>query len=191
MNSNEWHLDTSIAAGGRSKILQLVLYVSQPLSLLKILWLVKHLLNVTVVKLFLLACRYIPSAKECPLNLQLPNGEISKANGYISPVSCEAFEFFVLSVLVSFFNGFVWCLVYTNLTDVGRCSCLESYELFSGSRKVPCMAQNFSSGIEFYLEGIIPSFFVGILKDMKFNSDTRVQEVQLKLLLGVHCPSFF
>lgn len=54
VNSNEWHLDTSTAAGGRSKVLQLVLY--------------------------------IPSAKECPLNLQLPNREISKANGYISPM---------------------------------------------------------------------------------------------------------
>lgn len=54
VNSNEWHLDTSIAAGGRSKILQFVVYV--------------------------------PSAKECPLLLQLPNGEISKTNGFISPM---------------------------------------------------------------------------------------------------------
>ncbi|XVF32170.1 hypothetical protein REPUB_Repub17cG0058800 [Reevesia pubescens] len=54
VNSNEWHLDTSIAAGGRSKILQFVVYV--------------------------------PSAKECPLVLQLPNGEISKTNGFISPM---------------------------------------------------------------------------------------------------------
>ncbi|TXG54125.1 hypothetical protein EZV62_019381 [Acer yangbiense] len=54
VNSNEWHLDTSIAAGGRSKILQFVVYV--------------------------------PSAKECPLRLQLPNGEISKTNGFISPM---------------------------------------------------------------------------------------------------------
>ncbi|GLT53475.1 hypothetical protein SLA2020_267430 [Shorea laevis] len=54
VNSNEWHLDTSIAAGGRSKILQFVVY--------------------------------IPSAKECPLLLQLPNGEISKTNGFISPM---------------------------------------------------------------------------------------------------------
>ncbi|KZV17691.1 GPI transamidase component PIG-S-like [Dorcoceras hygrometricum] len=50
VNSNEWHLDTSVAAGGRSKILQ-----------------------------------YIPSASECPLLLQLPNGEISMTNGFISP----------------------------------------------------------------------------------------------------------
>ncbi|KAG6661031.1 GPI transamidase component PIG-S isoform X1 [Carya illinoinensis] len=54
VNSNEWHLDTSIAAGGRSKILQIVVY--------------------------------IPSARECPLLLQLPNGEISKTNGFISPM---------------------------------------------------------------------------------------------------------
>ncbi|KAE8685839.1 cysteine-rich receptor-like protein kinase 10-like [Hibiscus syriacus] len=53
VNSNEWHLDTSIAAGGRSKILQFAVYV--------------------------------PSAKEFPLLLQLPNGEISKTNGFISP----------------------------------------------------------------------------------------------------------
>ncbi|KAM7521827.1 hypothetical protein LguiA_011729 [Lonicera macranthoides] len=54
VNSNEWHLDTSIAAGGRSKILQFVVYV--------------------------------PSAKECPLLLQLPSGEISGTNGFISPM---------------------------------------------------------------------------------------------------------
>ncbi|CBI18338.3 unnamed protein product, partial [Vitis vinifera] len=54
VNSNEWHLDTSIAAGGRSKILQFVVY--------------------------------IPSAKECPLLLQLPNGEISVTNAFISPM---------------------------------------------------------------------------------------------------------
>ncbi|PWA38579.1 GPI transamidase component PIG-S-related protein [Artemisia annua] len=53
VNSNEWHLDTSIAAGGRSKILQFVVY--------------------------------IPSADESPLRLQLPNGEISMTNGFISP----------------------------------------------------------------------------------------------------------
>ncbi|XWS31262.1 hypothetical protein CRYUN_Cryun23aG0062400 [Craigia yunnanensis] len=45
VNSNEWHLDTSIAAGG-----------------------------------------HVPSAKECPLLLQLSNGEISKTNGFISPM---------------------------------------------------------------------------------------------------------
>lgn len=54
VNSNEWHLDTSIAAGGRSKILQFVVYIA--------------------------------SARECPLLLQLPNGDISKTNGFISPM---------------------------------------------------------------------------------------------------------
>ncbi|KAL8092764.1 uncharacterized protein LOC141690153 isoform X2 [Apium graveolens] len=54
VNSNEWHLDTSIEAGGRSKIFQFVVYV--------------------------------PSANECPLLLQLPNGEISMTNGFISPM---------------------------------------------------------------------------------------------------------
>lgn len=54
VNSNEWHLDTSVAAGGRSKILHFVVY--------------------------------IPSADEFPLLLQLPNGEVSKTNGFISPM---------------------------------------------------------------------------------------------------------
>ncbi|XP_020595004.1 GPI transamidase component PIG-S-like [Phalaenopsis equestris] len=54
VNSNEWHLDTSIAAAGRSKILQIVLYV--------------------------------PSRNECPLILQLPDGQTSKTNGFISPM---------------------------------------------------------------------------------------------------------
>ncbi|XP_020697322.1 GPI transamidase component PIG-S [Dendrobium catenatum] len=54
VNSNEWHLDTSIAAAGRSKIIQFVVYV--------------------------------PSRNECPLLLQLPNGQISKTNGFISPM---------------------------------------------------------------------------------------------------------
>lgn len=54
VNSNEWHLDTSVAAGGRSKVLQLVVY--------------------------------IPSAKECPLQLELPSGEFSLTNGFISPM---------------------------------------------------------------------------------------------------------
>ncbi|PON36031.1 Phosphatidylinositol-glycan biosynthesis class S protein [Parasponia andersonii] len=54
VNSNEWHLDTSIAAGGRSKILHFVVYV--------------------------------PSAKECPLLLQPKDGEVSKTNGFISPM---------------------------------------------------------------------------------------------------------
>ncbi|KAF8664930.1 hypothetical protein HU200_054248 [Digitaria exilis] len=54
VNSNEWHLDTSISATGRSKVLQFVVY--------------------------------IPSAKECPLYLQLPGGRLSKTNAFISPM---------------------------------------------------------------------------------------------------------
>ncbi|KAF0916402.1 hypothetical protein E2562_007503 [Oryza meyeriana var. granulata] len=54
VNSNEWHLDTSISATGRSKVLQFVVY--------------------------------IPSARECPLYLQLPDGELSKTNAFISPM---------------------------------------------------------------------------------------------------------
>ncbi|CAL4946048.1 unnamed protein product [Urochloa decumbens] len=54
VNSNEWHLDTSISATGRSKVLQFVVYV--------------------------------PSAKECPLYLQLPDGGLSKTNAFISPM---------------------------------------------------------------------------------------------------------
>ncbi|CAA0815204.1 GPI transamidase component PIG-S-related [Striga hermonthica] len=54
VNSNEWHLDASVAAGGRSKILHFVLYV--------------------------------PSASECPLQLRLPNGDISPTHGFISPM---------------------------------------------------------------------------------------------------------
>ncbi|KAK8960677.1 hypothetical protein KSP40_PGU004236 [Platanthera guangdongensis] len=53
VNSSEWHLDTSIAAAGRSKILQFVVYV--------------------------------PTKTECPLLLQLQDGQISKTNGFISP----------------------------------------------------------------------------------------------------------
>ncbi|KAL5228410.1 hypothetical protein ABZP36_016675 [Zizania latifolia] len=54
VNSNEWHLDTSISATGRSKVLQFVVY--------------------------------IPSARECPLYLQLPDGKLSKTNAFISPM---------------------------------------------------------------------------------------------------------
>ncbi|KAL6583058.1 hypothetical protein OROMI_005136 [Orobanche minor] len=31
---------------------------------------------------------YVPSARECPLLLQLPSGEISTTNGFISPCCC-------------------------------------------------------------------------------------------------------
>lgn len=54
VNSNEWHLDASVAAGGRSKVLHFVVYV--------------------------------PSANEYPLLLQLPDGEISSTNAFISPM---------------------------------------------------------------------------------------------------------
>ncbi|XP_078441219.1 GPI transamidase component PIG-S-like protein [Wolffia australiana] len=54
VNSNEWHLDTSAGATGRSKLVHFVVY--------------------------------IPSSTECPLHLRLPNGEISKTNGFISPM---------------------------------------------------------------------------------------------------------
>uniref|UniRef100_A0A0A9A412 GPI transamidase component PIG-S n=1 Tax=Arundo donax TaxID=35708 RepID=A0A0A9A412_ARUDO len=54
VNSNEWHLDTSISATGRSKVLHFVVY--------------------------------IPSARECPLYLQLPDGGLSKTNAFISPM---------------------------------------------------------------------------------------------------------
>ncbi|XP_062207814.1 uncharacterized protein LOC133909409 [Phragmites australis] len=54
VNSNEWHLDTSISATGRSKVLQFVVY--------------------------------IPSARECPLYLQLPDGGLSKTNAFVSPM---------------------------------------------------------------------------------------------------------
>jgi hypothetical protein len=43
--------------------------------------------------------RYIPSAKECPLQLELPNGEISKTNGFISPVISLTFKTSVLIFL--------------------------------------------------------------------------------------------
>ncbi|PSR94905.1 GPI transamidase component PIG-S like [Actinidia chinensis var. chinensis] len=75
VNSNEWHLDTSIAAGGRSKVLQVVVYI----LLLIISSCSLH------IRLFY-SLGYVPSAKECPLLLQLPNGEISMTNGFISPM---------------------------------------------------------------------------------------------------------
>ncbi|XLT56061.1 hypothetical protein HN873_048665 [Arachis hypogaea] len=73
VDSNEWHLDTSVAAGGRSKVLQLLVY--------------------------------IPSAKECPLQLELPNGDLSNTNGFISRVIHLAFKF---SLLNMWGGGVVW-----------------------------------------------------------------------------------
>ena len=43
--------------------------------------------------------RYVPSAKECPLVLQLPDGEISKTNGFISPVSSHVSVIYIPSNL--------------------------------------------------------------------------------------------
>lgn len=43
--------------------------------------------------------RYIPSAKECPLLLQLPDGQISKTNSFISPVSYHA----IIIIFLSYF----------------------------------------------------------------------------------------
>jgi hypothetical protein len=59
-------------------------------------------LTPSMLMFFLYVVRYVPSAKECPLLLQLPNGEISKTNGFISPVSYHAFIIFILSVLMKF-----------------------------------------------------------------------------------------
>ncbi|RZC74271.1 hypothetical protein C5167_049756 [Papaver somniferum] len=79
VNSNEWHLDTSIAAGGRSKVLQFVVYI------LSLILLVVTLL-IEPSNLLLMNIQYIPSAEECPLRLQLPSGKVSTTNGFISPM---------------------------------------------------------------------------------------------------------
>lgn len=68
-------------------------------------------LTASMSMFFLFALRYIPSAKECPLLLQLPNGEISKTNGFISPVSYHAF---ILSSYLQFFWNFLMLLSLTN-----------------------------------------------------------------------------
>jgi hypothetical protein len=60
------------------------------------------ILDSSMTIFFFYVVRYIPSAKECPLLLQLPNGEISKTNGFISPVRYHAFTIFILAVLVKF-----------------------------------------------------------------------------------------
>ncbi|PNY16750.1 GPI transamidase component pig-s-like protein [Trifolium pratense] len=87
VNSNEWHLDTSVAAGGRSKVPRSSCTESCPTSP----WVsaaCPRLTDFDPSKFVILhACiKYIPSAKECPLQLELPNGEISKTNGFISPM---------------------------------------------------------------------------------------------------------
>lgn len=57
------------------------------------------ILDSSMTILFFYVVRYIPSAKECPLLLKLPNGEISKTNGFISPVRYHAFIIFILAVM--------------------------------------------------------------------------------------------
>ncbi|KAK6930481.1 Phosphatidylinositol-glycan biosynthesis class S protein [Dillenia turbinata] len=105
VNSNEWHLDTSISAGGRSKILHFVVYV--------------------------------PSADECPLLLQLPNGETSGTNGFISPVI--HFALFLIQacymciIVLKMPNDFPFRSWYS--ADVGRCYYMESSKLFERFRK--------------------------------------------------------
>jgi phosphatidylinositol glycan class S len=54
------------------------------------------ILDSSMTILFFYVVRYIPSAKECPLLLKLPDGEISKTNGFISPVRYHAFIIFIL-----------------------------------------------------------------------------------------------
>lgn len=142
MNSNEWHLDTSIAAGGRSKMLHFVMYISN--SILFVIQLI-FLIYFLIVRLWSywvkiplqFVVRYIPSAKECPLLLQLPDGEISKTNSFISPVSYYTFIIFKFSVLWFFlWNVPIWINFDDwHVTDVGRCYCLESPNLSEGFRK--------------------------------------------------------
>ncbi|KAJ4828837.1 hypothetical protein Tsubulata_010490 [Turnera subulata] len=104
VNSNEWHLDTSLAAGGRSKILQFVVYILLLILVLLYLSIIfnlstKFIFNCQTSFLLLVnkncvkrsmfqfsLLRYVPSANECPLLLQLPNGKISATNGFISPM---------------------------------------------------------------------------------------------------------
>lgn len=71
------------------------------------------------LKLFtiLFVARYVPSAKECPLLLQLPNGEISKTNGFISPVSFQAFAIFLPFTT----NYSVRCIILFLLMKPFRC----------------------------------------------------------------------
>ncbi|VAH83177.1 unnamed protein product [Triticum turgidum subsp. durum] len=83
VNSNEWHLDTSISATGRSKVLQFVVKIQVGQCWLATL----NLLHFVIILTFHLPnCSYIPSARECPLYLQLPDGELSKTNAFISPM---------------------------------------------------------------------------------------------------------
>lgn len=181
VNSNEWHLDTSVAAGGRSKVLQLVVYITLTWTYIYFLFdchkpehricFIHYTVYSLCVKwgeneitsdsfsywytysqvsdssLFIMLCcktglhfklplyvRYIPSAKECPLQLELPNGEISKTNGFISPVihltskiSLCTFLYYnlIITKSVNIMEHLFW-----NVADVGRCRCLESPKLY-------------------------------------------------------------
>lgn len=111
-----------------------------------------HLQLTTVYSLFstLFVVRYIPSAKECPLLLQLPDGEISKTNGFISPVSCHSVHhlyteqflmiFLVNSLMLLNFND-------EHVEDVGRHNCLEPPRMWEEFREcASCQAYYFTSG---------------------------------------------
>lgn len=84
----------------------------------------------TAYILSFLYVRYIPSAKECPLQLKLPNGDISKTNGFISPVIHLTLKnfliiFYKVTKSVNIMKHLFW-----NVADVGRCCCLESPKLY-------------------------------------------------------------
>jgi phosphatidylinositol glycan class S len=66
--------------------------------------------------LFPFCFRYVPSAKECPLLLQLPNGEISKTNAFISPVSYHTFIGFVLNCLSTNGGSYKIIAIHCNLS---------------------------------------------------------------------------
>ncbi|RZR76418.1 hypothetical protein BHM03_00001202 [Ensete ventricosum] len=90
VNSNEWHLDTSVTAAGRSKVLQFVVYILSSIVTLSLVALLLYKFAKDSYYPYYVG-EYVPSAIECPLLLQLPNGEISKTNGFISPVSYDTF----------------------------------------------------------------------------------------------------
>ncbi|CAN0915349.1 GPI transamidase component PIG-S, partial [Linum grandiflorum] len=83
VNSNEWHLDTSVAAGGRSKILQFVAH--QPFAEEFPLFLQLPSGDISRTNGFI-SPAHQPFAEEFPLFLQLPSGDISRTNGFISPM---------------------------------------------------------------------------------------------------------
>lgn len=181
MNSNEWHLDTSVAAGGRSKVLQLVVYITLTWSYIYLLFVChkpEHRIcfihytvyslcvkwgeneitsdsfsywytysQVSDSSLFIMLCcktglhfklplyfRYIPSAKECPLQLELSSGEISKTNGFISPVIHLTFKISLDTLCIIILQNYQVCNImkhlFWNVADVGRCRCLESPKLY-------------------------------------------------------------